>query len=356
METQLASFCWQSGCDICELYVVERFISSSNPAFLIPLPFLSALLINLHAAMWPMQFILLLPYIVDSFRFKFWILRGEGYPKRFFFSAFALMFAAGFLNPYGWSAMTYVFRSYGYHEISFIDEMKSVNINEGIGMLIFGVLFLVLAFYLLKRERSTKLRFVLLTLGTTILTLSSLRSFAFFAICAYFPLAYLLRDVTLPESRIQSNRNTLRLRVVLGALVAIVAGSMIVQRVMTFDEKKELPTVSSAVNFLIAQEPQKSMCLYMGYNDGGYGEYMGLRPYIDPRAEIFVKKNNHVKDVMKEYYFLQTGQTYYKTLLDEYQFTHLIVSRTDLLSVYLPYDTDYESIYEDSEYFIYRHR
>ncbi|MEA4915779.1 MAG: hypothetical protein VB061_14525 [Christensenella sp.] len=341
---------------ICELYVMERFIRSSNPAFLIPLPFLSALLINLHAAMWPMQFILLLPYIVDSFRFKFSILEGEGYPKQFFFPALALMFAAGFLNPYGWNAMTYVFRSYGNQEISFIQEMQPVNINEGIGMLIFGVFFLVLAFYLLNRERSTKLRFVLLTLGTAILTLSSLRSFAIFDICAFFPLAYLLRDVSLPEGRIQSNKNTLCLRVVLGALVAIIAGSMIIQRVMIFDEKKELPTVSSAVNFLITREPQESMRLYMGYKGGGYGEYMGLKPYIDPRAEIFVKKNNHVKDVMKEYYLLQTGQTYYKTVLDEYQFTHLIVARTDILAVYLPHDNDYQLIYEDSEYNIYRHR
>ena len=341
---------------ISELYFVERFIHSSKPAFLIPLPILSDLLVNLHAAMWPMQFIWLLPYVVDSFRFKIGILEGEGYPTRFFFSALALMFAAGFLNPYGWSGMTYVFRSYGYKEISFVDEMQPVNINEAIGMFIFGAFFLVLAFYLLNRQRTTKLRFVLLTLGTTILTLSSLRSVAFFFVCAYFPLSYLLRDVTLPESKIQSSKNMLRLRVVLGALVAIVAGSMIVQRVMIFDEKKELPTVSAAVNYLIAEEPQDSMRLYMGYNEGGYGEFMGLRPYIDPRAEVFVQKNNHVKDVMKEFYLMQTGQTYYKTVLDEYQFTHLIVAKTDILAVYLPFDNDYQLVYDDSEYSIYRHR
>ena len=98
------------------------------------------------------------------------------------------------------------------------------------------------------------------------------------------------------------------------------------------------------------------MRLYMGYNEGGYGEFMGLRPYIDPRAEVFVQKNNHVKDVMKEFYLMQTGQTYYKTVLDEYQFTHLIVAKTDILAVYLPFDNDYQLVYDDSEYSIYRHR
>ena len=341
---------------ICELYLVERFISSAKPRFLLPLPVLSALLVNLHAAMWPLQFVLLLPYMIDSFRFKFWVLEGQGYPKRYFFPAIALMFAAGFLNPYGWSAMTYVFRSYGFTEISFVSEMQPPNIGDGTGMVIFGALFLVLAFYLLKKERETKLRYALLTLGTAVLTLSSMRSVAFFAICGFFPLSYLMRNVTLPENKISSGKSVLRLRVILIALVVLVAGSMIARRVILFTEESPLPGVSNAVNYLVEKEPQENMKLYVGYNDGGYAEFMGLKPYLDPRAEVFVKKNNHISDVMKEYYLLQNGLTYYKTVLDKYQFTHLLVSKGDILYTYLPFDADYERVYQDGDYMVYRKR
>ena len=339
---------------ICELYCVEQFIRTKKPLWLLPLPAFSALLINLHAAMWPIQFVILLPYCIDAFRFKFLFLEGEGYPKRFFFPALALMFLAGFCNPYGWSAMSYVFRSYGFQEIGIVLEMQPVDINNASGILIFGLFFLLLAFYLLKKERSTRLRFALLSLGTAVLTLSSLRSYSLFAACGIFPLAYFLRDVTLPQSRIQSQKGVLRLRAVLLVLVAVVVGVLVISRLSEFDEAKETSKAAKAVDYLLEQENTDDMILYTGYNDGGYVEYRGLKPYIDPRAEVFVQKNNQVKDVMKEYYELESGKLYYKDFLNTYGFTHLLLTRDEMLYVMLPHDADYELVYEDDAFLVYR--
>jgi hypothetical protein len=339
---------------VCELYFLERFIRSEKPAWLLPLPVLSALLINLHAAMWPIQFIILLPYMIDSFRFKLWCVEGQGFPKRYFFPAVGLMALAGFLNPYGRSAMTYVFRSYGFSEIGMVLEMQPADINQLSGMLIFGLFLLILAVYLLKKERKTRLRYVLLPLGTAVLALSSVRSFALFAACGVVPLAYVLQDVTLPEGKIKTQRGVLRLRAVLVALVALTLCLLVSQRVHTAIEKGQEPLVASAIDYLLQHESTEDMVLYAGYNEGGFAEFKGLKPYIDPRAEVFVEKNNRQKDVMKEYRDLQYGLLYYRDMLDEYGFTHLLVSRDDLLSTYLPHDEDYRLVYEDDTYFIYR--
>ena len=341
---------------IVELYLLERFISERKPAYLLPLPVLSALLVNLHAAMWPIQFVILLPYLIDSFSFRFLFLTGQGYPKRYLFPAVALMAGAGFLNPYGLDAMTYVFRSYGFAEIGMVIEMQPADINTASGMLIFGLFFLILAIYMLKKKRDTRLRFALLSLGTAVLALSSIRSFALFAACGVFPLAYVLRDAELPQSRMQSQKSVLALRAVLIALVSLTVLAVVGMRAYQSIERGEAPEVSKAVTYLLEREDTSSMTLYTGYNDGGYAEYMGLKPYIDPRAEVFVEKNNGVKDVMKEYYDLQYGQVYYKNVLDTYGFTHLLVSREDILSVYLPHDDDYECIYVDETYQIFRRR
>ncbi len=339
---------------VCELYAVERFIRSKKPAWLLPLPALSALLINLHGAMWLIQFIILLPYMIDSFHFKLWCIEGQGYPKRFFFPAIGLMAAAGFINPYGFSAMTYVFRSYGFAEIGMVLEMQPADINQISGMLIFGLFLLILAVYLLKKDRRTRLRYVLLPLGTAVLTLSSVRSFALFAACGIFPLAYVLRDVTLPEGKIKTRQGVMRLRFALSALVAITLCVLVGQRAYNALEKGQLPLVDPAINYLIQHENKDDMVLYTGYNDGGYAEFMGFKPYIDPRAEVFVEKNNRQKDVMKEYHDLQYGLLYYRDVLETYHFTHLLVSRDDLLATYLPHDKDYRLIYEDDTYLIYR--
>lgn len=339
---------------LCELYAVERFIRSGKWAYLIPLPILSALQINLHAAMWPMQFIILLPYMIDSFRFKLLFLEGQGYAKRYFFPAIGLMFLAGFCNPYGLSAMTYVFRSYGYAEINMVMEMMAPDINLGSGKFIFGVFMLVLAIFLLKKERKTRLRYALLPLGTAVLALSSARSFALFAACGIFPLAYVLRDIVIPQGKIKSPKNVLRLRAVLVALVVLVAGGLFGQRVVKFVQEGDAPAVAQAVEYLSKHENKDGMVLYTGYNDGGYAEFLGYKPYIDPRAEVFVKKNNHQADVMKEYIDLQYGKLYYKDVLDRYGFTHLLISTDDILATYLPHDAAYEEVYSDENFQIYR--
>ena len=118
-------------------------------------------------------------------------------------------------------------------------------------------------------------------------------------------------------------------------------------------EVNDHPKGGAAVQYLLENADPETTVLYTGYNTGGYAEYMGFRSYIDPRAEVFVKKNNGKEDVMLEYYRLQNGDSYYKDFLDKYRFTHLMVSGSDALSVYLPHDDDYEMVYEDSKYRIY---
>ena len=41
--------------------------------------------------------------------------------------------------------------------------------------------------------------------------------------------------------------------------------------------------------------------LYTDYSDGSIFEYHGYKPYIDSRAEVFLKKMNHKENILKEY-------------------------------------------------------
>jgi len=339
-----------------ELYLLERFIGDDNAAFLLPLPVLSALLINLHAAMWPIQFVLLLPYVIDSFHFRWKIFEGQGYSKRFLFLAIVLMVVAGLANPYGVRAMTYLFRSYGYAEINQVDEMKPANINTALGVFIFGALLLVGAVYLLRRGGKTRLRYVLLTLGTATLALSSVRNFPLFALGGVFPLAYWLSDLQLPQPKKRTAKGTRTLRIALSVLVLLGVFTLVRMEAESTAKKTEDPLAAGAVRYLLKQGAPEQMVLYTGYNDGGYAEFMGFHPYIDPRAEVFVEQNNQQRDIMSEYFSLQTGKLYYKEVLNRYGFTHLIVQKGDILYTYLPYDNDYRLTYDDGKVTVYERK
>ena len=341
---------------LSELYFLERFIAAKKPVWLLPLPILSALLINLHAAMWPMQFVLLLPYVVDSFRFQIGPIRGQGYDKRSLFAAILLVLAAGFCNPYGLRAMTYLFRSYGYAEFGQINEMKPANINLLLGMVIFASFFGILAVYLFRQQRTTKLRYALLTFGTAILALSSIRNFVVFIICGIVPLSYILRDIHLPVERARSARSALRLRTILIVLFAIGILYLAQAQVVSLRKASLPPPVAAPIDYLLQENEPGDVVLYTGYNDGAYAEFMGFSPYIDPRAEVFVPKNNGTDNIIQEYFQLQSGGIYYKDVLNKYRFTHLLVDKDDLLNAYLLQDPDYERVYYDEAYAVFQRK
>ena len=89
-----------------------------------------------------------------------------------------------------------------------------------------------------------------------------------------------------------------------------------------------------------------SIRLYCGYNDGGYAEYLGIRPYIDGRAEVFIPAVNHEKDIFKEWLEVRSGLLYYKDFLARYDFNYLLVRKEDALYYALPNDPDYRMFYD----------
>ena len=340
---------------IIEIYLLECFIWSNKRGYLYFLPFLSILLINFQAAIWPMLFVILMPYIIDSFKIKFGIIRGHGYRKKTLFVVIIIMIIVGYINPYGTKAMTYLFNSYGIPEISeSVSEMNPANINNFVGKLVIGSM-LILVFIHISYKSKFKLRYVLLTLGTGYLALSSVRGLVFFAICGYFPVAFYLRNLNLPEKHRNLTKKTLFIRKILIGLIIISIGlTTIIWEKNKLKNNINYTSLNSTIDYLIESQDLDNIILYTGYNDGGLVEFRGIPTYIDPRAEVFVKKNNKKDDIMKEYILMQAGSIYYKNVLFKYNFTHLLVTKEDILYEYLKNDDDYISIYSNKIYTIYK--
>lgn len=339
-----------------EIFFLEKYIKYNKNKFLIPLLGFSVLLINLEAAMWPLLFIILLPYVIDSFKFKFNFVEGQGYGKKSLFLTILGMIAVGFINPYGIKAMTYLFNSYGYEEMNYIEELSVANINTMTGKIIFGTILLVpLAIYI-YRKGSYRLRYFLLTLGTTYMGISAIRSYCIFLICGLIPLSYYFKDYKLKTLEKRNDKKTLLIRKILIGLITVV---FIFDIFKIYRSNNNLNAVHQdlikSADYL-EKFNKSNVKLYTAFNEGGYLEFKGYKVYIDPRAEVFLKNNNKKYDVMKEFISLESGKIYYKEILNKYNFTHLLVSKNDILNTYLPYDKDYKLIYSSDFYKIYENK
>ncbi len=95
--------------------------------------------------------------------------------------------------------------------------------------------------------------------------------------------------------------------------------------------------------------------LFAGFNQGQYLEFKGYHPYIDGRAELFLKENNHEFDYFGEYIAIVYGDLNYKDFVNKYGFTHLIVSVFEP-EMYkgIKNDNDYEAIYKGNTFTLFR--
>lgn len=94
--------------------------------------------------------------------------------------------------------------------------------------------------------------------------------------------------------------------------------------------------------------PQETR-VYTDFIVGNYAGFCGFRSYLDSRAEVFAKVENHHADVFAEYIMMQHGLLRYQDVLDAYPFDALLVRSGDILWTYLPGDDHYTCVWDSAE-------
>lgn len=386
---------------LLEIFLLEKYLCERKIWTLCILPFLSAIFINIHAAMWSMMLIILLPYIVESFILN---LKNISTPFLSLMITAAGIFFAGFINPYGLEAMTYVFRSTNAFIHDGVLEMHYTSAESLLGVFFFlFVSMLIIAF----AKKNLPLRYFFLTFGITILAFDSIRSIFLFLVLATFPLAYALKNWS-PFDNIFNIRHKLFLPLFLICIgefyfiyikaensilemhlpmKIIFALSIIFLLCFIFFYRKQGKLFSEeifilrrkplialavmqliffvslkfymmplpkdepykpAIDFLLSKNRAEDISLWVGYAiGGGYAEFHGIKCYLDARAEIFTKTNNHKKDIFFEYYCLKKGILDYREFLSRYNFTHIFVTEDDtILYLMLSQDKNYKLLFE----------
>lgn len=335
-----------------ELNALENYTKNGKINNLIILPILSLIMINLHAALWPMLFVMMLPYVVDSIKFKVGFIESEGYGVKNLIIIFIAMVLIALVNPYGLDSMTYLYKSMGYPYIKNILEIMHPYVNNSTGALIYIYIFLTVSIYVFYRKGSSKIRYALLTLGTIYMVLTSIRNITYFGLCSLFPLAYYLKDINIEKNN-QSKKNK-KLRIILVFLIVVTL--MFVGYKNIEQNKTNVPysDLNNTIDYIFANEDTRNIVLYTGFNEGALTQFRGLPSYIDPRAEVYFKKHNNKDDIFNEYFDLLEGKVHYKKVIEKYKFTHLIVTKEDLLFEYLANDVEYKIIYENKTYRLYK--
>ena len=351
------------------LYCLEKYRRMENTRYLAALPVLALIQVNIHAAMWPMMFVMVIPYIFPYARptknnikpnAKKWFAKN----KRILF-VICFMFVAGFMNPNGINGMTYVLQSYGSATGGLmISELVSPALNTSYGIITLLCTAALTAYIAQNKnnllnpeyDRQTEATRIYMTAGVLFLACMHARNMWYLLLGAT-PTVLLVLDrlkATLPRREKKQKQKSKILRTTLYlSTVCFVAYFMfsIATFSQTATQDSSLAPIKAA-DYLDANAEKEEITLYTEFNNGAYMEWRGYKVYMDARPELFQKNINHKEDIYDEFCAGLNGDLEYEKFIDKYKFSHMIISNKTF-RMFMKYNPDYELVVEGNEYGLY---
>ena len=330
------------------LYLLESYVRKDNVKYLYRLPLISLLEINMHGIYFILLLIIISPYLINSFKFKFCGIESKGYRKKPLIIIFLCMLLTGFMNPYGYKTIIYGFSSYQSSSLfnNSITELMALNFHDWIDKIYICVIIITYVLHFSKlKERP--LRYTLLLLGTSYLAFDAVKSFYLFVFCSLFPLSLLFIK---KKDNIDKNYSK-KYHIIHATLTIILClGTIFLITEPPVHQSKDI--IDYLDQFVTKKEDIK---LFTDYFNGSYAEYRGYYCYLDPRGEIFLKVNNKKEDIYEEYDNVEKNIFNYKDFIDKYEFDYMIVEKDSSLGYLMKNDSyKYNNIKENNNLILYK--
>ena len=325
------------------IYVLERYIRDGKKKRLCIIPCLSLAMINLHASVWLMLFLVMVAYILGE------KLDGKQKVGPIIIVAIAA-FLMGFVNPYGIKMMIFVVQSYLIGGYDLILEMQPFSLTSSFGKVMYGLIIGVILFGFYGDRKKVKIRYLILWIVLLALGLNTIKGMSWFILVAVLVIIPMYKNIKIPSMKIESKIVRRGLIGVAGGFAALTGtiGVLIVKGLKDYPNEDVVGAISRLDEEIEKRgEDKKEVKVFTDYNDGGYFEFMGYKPYIDPRAEVFYKINNKKEDIFAEYRDFVKGKIRREEFLEKYNFEYIVAEKEN---PFLWSELEgFEKIFEDEE-------
>lgn len=318
------------------IYIIESY-KKKNSKIIYLLPLISIIQINLHAAMYSFLYIFTIPFIIEI------IIKKELKKNKLILIIIFISIISGLINPYGIKAITYILYSSDKSINILVPEMHHPSFFT-IEYLLFTIIVFInfiTYMYYYRKYKNIKISYILLLFESILLFFIAPKSYIFIYIFGIYPISYYLKDVKLSKKKILY-LNYIYHIIIIPMIVLLLLTIILLNKNIYLNKDKD---IINATKYLKDNYNIKEIKPYNTRNIGPYLEYIGIKPYIDTRAELFIYKMNKKKDISNEYLNIITGKTNIDKFNKKYNFTHLIYYKENDINYYKNKINNYRLIY-----------
>ena len=280
---------------LCLALSLEHYIESGKWYWLLTIPVLNILEINVHSSMWVFHYAVLAAYLVPAFYFHNLVQKEPNFKRLPVILVAVASLPTLLLNPYGLSGALYVFTTYRMQVFKwvYIRELQLPEILSGIGIsaiLMIAVLVFTLIF---KSAKSVSANMVL---GFGLLMLLAVRNNMFLMIAGLYCFGDLFAVERIKSLSINWRKDLTNTVFLLLIAVDIFFLGFFFSR-FTYLDNGENGRVEDSVAYArnmntivdyLDEYAEKDVKIMTGFDSGAYLEYYGYRNlFIDARPECY---------------------------------------------------------------------
>lgn len=349
---------------ILEIFFIERLLSSSKKRYMIGLFVLCVLIANVHAAVWPFYFILMLPYL---FEYLVALINNKikNKPKLGVFSdkiileknsnikylgiVFVISLFLGLLTPIGDIPYTYFIKILQGNTMEYIDEHKPLVLIQN--LFVIGYLGIMLVVLIFTKTKARLSDFCMMA-GLLLMTFISIRHLSFLGIIGMFYLCRLVSNIGYIKTNepLDFELPSYSLFIV---LVTIIITSGLVYNVNSKEEfinTENYPV--TMVDYMKENMNMDKVKLYNEYDFGSYLIYRDIPVYIDSRSDLYTEPFNGKHDIFTDCMEITSK---YGRVFKKYDITHILTYKDTYLNQILAVSSNYEVVHKDGRFVLYEY-
>lgn len=347
---------------VLEMYAIRGLLDTGKKRYFITLLILPIVLANTHDTVWPIYFVILLPYIAEGIVNKIKILKTdepykivieeEKHLKKLVIIMCISLFT-GMLTPvFGTAYINMITVMKGVSK-TFIAELQTVGLLDTLPLLV--IIFLIVGIIGFTKTK-VRLKDLLFVFGFSLMALMANRNIYFL---------YLLGSISICNiiTAFLNTYNVNCLDSVLNKKVCIILLTicMLLFSLLNFLNNINSEFVNTmsypveATKWMKKNIDISKMRIYNNFNYGSYLELNGIKVFVDSRSGIYCEEFNDT-EVMNDYLELSNNGNNYEEIFEKYGITHLLLYNDEELNKKIFEDENYKRVYQDDTFVIYEKR
>lgn len=349
---------------LLEILFIERLLTNGKKGYIAGLLTTCILIANLHAAVWPFYFILMLPYLFEylialikdktknnqplGISNNRIIVEKNTYIKTLFI-VFLVSLPLGLLTPIGDIPYTYFIRTMMADTMEFIEEHKPLVLIEN--LFVIGYLAIMLVPLIFTKVK-VKLSDLAMMGGLLLMCFISIRHIALLAIIGMFYLCRLICNI----GKIKGNKSLdydLPWYGIGIVTLTIIGTSIFVYNINYKEEfiNTEIYPVAM-VDYMKDNLEMDKVKLYNEYDFGSYLIYRDIPVFIDSRSDLYTKSFNKKTDIFNECMNITEN---YGRIFKKYDITHILIYKDTYLNQILAISSNYKLLHREGRFMLYEY-